>query len=189
MASVVAKMRPPISVLHPLTCKYILLATQNNKTTELGLLHTLVNPSFSIHGMTAKLTPERKYILERGQARHRLARDRPVAVDDIRQADRLHRTDHAVRDSGATDGDCPAEMVAVARTPHDEASGAHCEGQEEAPEAVLGLEVAASALRDGSDDPAADGVAVEKQPTKAPIRLAMLMLPTANSLKLYKGGR
>ena len=52
-------------------------------------------------------------------------------------------------------------MVAVARTPHDEAGAAHYEGQEEALEAVLGLEVAASALRDGGDEPVADGAAVE----------------------------
>jgi hypothetical protein len=52
-------------------------------------------------------------------------------------------------------------MVAEAGAPHHEADGAEGEGENEAPEAELGLEVAAAALRDVGDEPVADGAAVE----------------------------
>ena len=53
------------------------------------------------------------------------------------------------------------EVVADAGAPHHEADGAEGEGEQQAPEPELGLEVAAAALGDGGDEPVADGSAVE----------------------------
>lgn len=104
---------------------------------------------------------ECKRILECRQTRHRLARHWSIAIHYIRQADRLHGTQNSVRDAGTGERDGPVEVVPQTGSPHHQADGAESEGENLAPEAELGLEVTAAALRDPRDEPIANKAAIE----------------------------